>query len=94
MDVKRIHTIEPARLMPGVRPEDIPEHGHVASSHAGEPIRGRALVFWDPENPGKKLDAIDTDQITPAKDCVSELSLIHISEPTRQLMSSRMPSSA
>ncbi len=35
-------------------------------------IRGRALVFWDPKRPGKKLDAIDTDQITPAEDCVSE----------------------
>jgi 3-isopropylmalate/(R)-2-methylmalate dehydratase large subunit len=35
-------------------------------------IRGTALIFWDPENPGKKLDAIDTDQITPAADCVSE----------------------
>ena len=28
--------------------------------------------MWDPKNPGKKLDAIDTDQITPADDCVSE----------------------
>src|SRR5438094_8927397 len=36
------------------------------------PIRGRALIFWDPKVPGKKLDAIDTDQITPADDCVSE----------------------
>src|SRR5688572_1074345 len=39
-------------------------------------IRGRALIFWDPKQPGaryrKKLDAIDTDQITPAADCVSE----------------------
>ncbi len=35
-------------------------------------IRGRALIFWDPERSGEKLDAIDTDQITPAKDCVSE----------------------
>ncbi len=35
-------------------------------------IRGRALIFWDPKRPGKKLDAIDTDQITPAADCVSE----------------------
>src|SRR5439155_20335645 len=26
----------------------------------------------DPKIPGKKLDAIDTDQITPADDCVSE----------------------
>ena len=37
-------------------------------------IRGKALIFWDPKVPGKrtKLDAIDTDQITPAGDCVSE----------------------
>ncbi len=32
-----------------------------------------ALIFWDPKSPvPKKLDAIDTDQITPATDCVSE----------------------
>src|SRR6185503_3529513 len=40
------------------------------------PIQGRALIFWDPKVPGtkykRKLDAIDTDQITPAADCVSE----------------------
>jgi 3-isopropylmalate/(R)-2-methylmalate dehydratase large subunit len=37
-------------------------------------IQGRALIFWDPKAPPrtKKLDAIDTDQITPAADCVSE----------------------
>jgi 3-isopropylmalate/(R)-2-methylmalate dehydratase large subunit len=39
-------------------------------------IRGRALIFWDPLLPGtryrRKRDAIDTDQITPARDCVSE----------------------
>ena len=39
-------------------------------------IRGQALIFWDPKVPGgkyrRKLDAIDTDQITPAADCVSE----------------------
>jgi 3-isopropylmalate/(R)-2-methylmalate dehydratase large subunit len=39
-------------------------------------ISGRALIFWDPKLPGtrygQKLDAIDTDQITPAADCVSE----------------------
>ncbi len=35
-------------------------------------LRGKALIFWDPKRPGKKLDAIDTDQITPAEDCVSE----------------------
>jgi 3-isopropylmalate/(R)-2-methylmalate dehydratase large subunit len=39
-------------------------------------LRGRALIFWDPKlagtRYGRKLDAIDTDQITPATDCVSE----------------------
>ena len=35
-------------------------------------LRGRALIFWDPKQSGKKRDAIDTDQITPAEDCVSE----------------------
>ena len=35
-------------------------------------VHGQALIFWDPERPGKKLAAIDTDQITPAADCVSE----------------------
>jgi 3-isopropylmalate/(R)-2-methylmalate dehydratase large subunit len=39
-------------------------------------IRGQALIFWDPNlagtKLGRKLDAIDTDQITPAADCVSE----------------------
>lgn len=35
-------------------------------------VRGKSLIFWDPKQPGKKLDAIDTDQITPSKYCVSE----------------------
>src|SRR3954462_11031520 len=37
-------------------------------------IRGKALILWDLKVPGKKkkLDGIDTDQITPAADCVSE----------------------
>ena len=43
-----------------------------ASAHVTQPVRGRALIFWDPKTPGRKLDAIDTDQITPAADCVSE----------------------
>ncbi len=42
-------------------------------------VRGTALIFWDPKVPGKKLDAIDTDQITPADDCVSE-SLEHLDQ--------------
>jgi 3-isopropylmalate/(R)-2-methylmalate dehydratase large subunit len=35
-------------------------------------VRGRALILWDPTRPGRKRDAVDTDQITPAEDCVSE----------------------
>ena len=35
-------------------------------------MTGEALVFWDPKRPGQKRDAIDTDQITPSADCVSE----------------------
>src|SRR5262245_12127884 len=66
--------VRPAELKPGVtlgglpgpRPSDAvdPANAHL--------VRGRALIFWDPRQPGKKLDAIDTDQITPATDCVSE----------------------
>ena len=73
-----MHVIEPARLKEGATLRDLPAeaeptHG-VPSGHV---IRGRALVFWDPASlPGtrfaRKLDAIDTDQITPAQDCVSE----------------------
>ncbi len=69
--------VEPARLKPGVTLETISAAGGDAGS-TGERaadttvVRGTALVFWDPKRPGKKLDAIDTDQITPAADCVSE----------------------
>jgi 3-isopropylmalate/(R)-2-methylmalate dehydratase large subunit len=65
--------IAPARLKPGARLDRI--GGRAASGDAGATgatIRGRALIFWDPKRPGRKLDAIDTDQITPAADCVSE----------------------
>jgi len=64
-------------LKPGVTVESIP--GPEASPSSAGPgsrqvIRGTALIFWDPKVPGRtrKLDAIDTDQITPATDCVSE----------------------
>src|SRR4030081_1496175 len=42
--------------------------------HEASIITGKALIFWDLKVPGKrkKLDAIDTDQITPSADCVSE----------------------
>ena len=72
----RMHTIVPARLKPGASVPDSPVE-EASHASAAAPIRGRALVFWDPKSlPGtrfaKKLDAIDTDQITPAADCVSE----------------------
>ncbi|MEX1129617.1 MAG: aconitase family protein, partial [Vicinamibacterales bacterium] len=70
-----MHTIEPARLKEGVTAESLQESAVAGSSSTV--IRGKALIFWDPKSlPGtkfaKKLDAIDTDQITPAADCVSE----------------------
>ena len=72
-----MHTITPAALKPGVRLDTLPgpaeADGQAASTRL---IRGKALIFWDPKLPGtkygRKLDAIDTDQITPAADCVSE----------------------
>jgi len=72
-----MHTLEPARLRPGVSldAESGPETATATADRAATPaalLRGRALIFWDPKRPGMKLDAIDTDQITPAADCVSE----------------------
>ena len=69
------HTIEPARLKPGLTFEAIaPSAGALDAAQSDATIHGRALIFWDLKIPGKKkkLDAIDTDQITPAADCVSE----------------------
>jgi 3-isopropylmalate/(R)-2-methylmalate dehydratase large subunit len=64
----------PAILKPGVTVESLPgpRDSDIAVSGSASLIRGKALIFWDPKNPSKKLDAIDTDQITPAADCVSE----------------------
>src|SRR5262249_12732554 len=71
-----MHTIQPATLKPGVSADRLPQaaadHG-VETGRSGV-IKGTALIFWDLKVPGKKtkLDAVDTDQITPAADCVSE----------------------
>ena len=70
MDV--MQTIEGARLIPGARVSDAPAEKPAERPAGGARVRGKALIFWDPKIPGKKLDAIDTDQITPADDCVSE----------------------
>ncbi len=70
-----MHRIEPARLKPGVSPDAVAPPSSPAESAGGtSTIRGKALIFWDLKVLGKKkkLDAIDTDQITPAADCVSE----------------------
>jgi 3-isopropylmalate/(R)-2-methylmalate dehydratase large subunit len=73
-----MHRIVPARLKPGVSPDSIESRSPAAdaapASGSRLEVRGRALIFWDLKIPGKKkkLDAIDTDQITPATDCVSE----------------------
>jgi 3-isopropylmalate/(R)-2-methylmalate dehydratase large subunit len=69
-----MHRIQPARVKPG----GLQAAADVAPAPPRPPVvRGRALIFWDPASlPGtrfaRKLDAIDTDQITPAADCVSE----------------------
>src|SRR6266404_5875531 len=67
-----MHTIQPARLKPGVTTIATPADDAVRG--AAQTVRGKALIFWDLKVLGKKkkLDAIDTDQITPASDCVSE----------------------
>ena len=77
-----MHLIEPARLKPGITARTLPADPVAVDSDrdpeaAAGSITGRALVFWDPKSlqgtgGPKKLDAIDTDQITPATDCVSE----------------------
>src|SRR4051795_11603689 len=69
-----MHRIRPARLKPGVTIDSIAAPEATAAATSARTIRGKALIFWDLKVPGKKkkLDAIDTDQITPAADCVSE----------------------
>jgi 3-isopropylmalate/(R)-2-methylmalate dehydratase large subunit len=72
-----MHTIQPAALKPGATLDQVPGSEDKRSRQAGPSDRsarlnGTALIFWDPNVPGRKLDAIDTDQITPAADCVSE----------------------
>src|SRR4051794_18364066 len=69
-----MHTIRSARLKPDVSLETIQRTQPAEHAATSATVRGRTLIFWDPKVPGKKkkLDAIDTDQITPAADCVSE----------------------
>src|SRR5574341_2382628 len=66
-----MHRIEPAKLKPGVSIDDLPAPSRQSAGAGDRVLRGRALIFWDPKRPGKKRDAIDTDQITPSDDCIS-----------------------
>ena len=72
-----MHVIRSATLKPGATAADIGTEtsGNVTTVQK-RLIHGKALIFWDSALPGtkygKKRDAIDTDQITPAADCVSE----------------------
>src|SRR5688572_29125597 len=72
-----MHVIHGATLRPGATLDAI-HAGHLAKTNPTQKrlIRGNALIFWDPTlagtKYGRKRDAIDTDQITPAADCVSE----------------------
>src|SRR5438034_5937035 len=68
------HRIQPARLKPTASVDDAgSDPRETAGGGAAHLIRGKALICWDRKAvPGKKRDAIDTDQITPAADCVSE----------------------
>ncbi len=70
-----MHTIQAARLKPGVTRAAIAGAAAAVEAETSTTvIRGKALIFWDLKvlSPKRKLDAIDTDQITPAADCVSE----------------------
>src|SRR5690348_8984879 len=67
-----MHAIQPARLRPGAT-LDATEVTTPVRGLDAQVIRGKALIFWDSKSSTpKKRDAIDTDQITPAADCVSE----------------------
>ena len=69
-----MHVIQPAKIKraTSLSPSHSGAHAEEVSNVSKGQLRGKALIFWDPKRPGQKLDAIDTDQITPAKDCVSE----------------------
>src|SRR6187401_1155053 len=72
-----MQVVRPAQLKSDVEIDDFPRvESTTRTEDAGRIVRGKALIFWDPKVPGgrhaRKLDAIDTDQITPAADCVSE----------------------
>jgi 3-isopropylmalate/(R)-2-methylmalate dehydratase large subunit len=78
MKAPTMHTIQPVRFKSsGAVSQMTAATGlpGIVSSSLGDSIRGHGLIFWAPDDGSgerRKLDAIDTDQITPAADCVSE----------------------
>src|SRR5438876_12231070 len=73
--IAKMQRVPRVRLKPGVTDAALDRiSGATAPAGHRAVIRGRALIVWDLKIPGKrkKLDAIDTDQITPSADCVSE----------------------
>ena len=62
--------IRPVRRKTGVPLPSAPSDR--AAARPGTEVTGEALIFWDKARPGRKRDAIDTDQITPSDYCVSE----------------------
>ena len=66
------NTPQPARLKSGVTLDALAGPRAADGDTTTTIVRGKVLIVWDPKRPGHKLDAIDTDQITPAADCVSE----------------------
>src|SRR4051795_27168 len=72
----RMQTIAPARFKKDAASDALSRVPGPDGERPTHLIRGTALIFWDQKVPGgryrRKLDAIDTDQITPAADCVSE----------------------
>lgn len=65
-------TIQAARALPGSSLEQSAPSSSAPPVEASRILRGKTLIFWDPQRPGQKRSAIDTDQITPSADCVSE----------------------
>ncbi|MFN8613288.1 MAG: aconitase family protein [Vulcanimicrobiota bacterium] len=64
--------LAPARPLPGFDARHLPSQTDHPTEAPARVVRGQALIFWDPRQPGQKLSAVDTDQITPSEDCVSE----------------------
>ena len=75
MTVATVSILKTVRIQAGRRkpavPLPPPPSGR-GPSRSEARVTGQALIFWDAKRPGRKRDAIDTDQITPSADCVSE----------------------